>query len=409
MPSTPSRGYTYPTTSSPATVPADLRVPLEQVDADVQTVVDQLEGTVRLNEDGSLPEAVEERVEQIAVAFGSPAGAIPVFSTLAEAQAWELANPGRTALTLETQTPDVTPPVPGTLHVTPAHTSATLSVDGASDDRPGMQYAFRVDAGAWSAWQADAEHVAGGLTELTGYTFQHKVTDAAGHEVLGAPVSATTTDTPPADWSAYDSTVTGMDPYLFLPLTADASNGGTASVAFTNNGGVFGAPIAGTTGVELTGAANITASLASVPAIEGAGTFAAVVMPSASMAGVGRVLGNGSANLQLYAMAPAFRASVAGGVSEYARSATAVEVGVPFHFAATAAGDGTLTLYVNGVEAATATAPGAYSEGGENFAVGSPTGAAAPHIFQGTITRATAWTRALTAAEVQMLAELAGF
>ena len=101
MPSTPSRGYTYPTTSAPATVPADLRVPLEQVDADVQTLVDQLEGTVRINPDGSLPEAVEERVEQIAVAFGSPAGSIPVFSTLAEAQAWELANPGRVALTIE--------------------------------------------------------------------------------------------------------------------------------------------------------------------------------------------------------------------------------------------------------------------------------------------------------------------
>ena len=252
---------------------------------------------------------------------GGIAGAIPIFATLAEAQAWEAANPGRTALTIEPQE----------------------------------------------------------------------------------------SDTPPAGWGAYDSAVEEMEPFIFLPLTADATDQGSSGVTFTNNGGVFGAPIAGTTGVELTGTANITAPLASIPAIAGEGTFAAVVMPSASMAGVGRVLGSASANLQLYAMAPAFRASVAGGVSEYARSATAVEVGVPFHLAATAAGDGTLTLYVNGVEAATATAPGAYSEGGENFAVGSQTGAAAPHIFQGTITRATAWTRALTAAEVQMLAELAGF
>ena len=126
------------------------------------------------------------------------------------------------------------------------------------------------------------------------------------------------------------------------------------------------------------------------------------------MAGVGRVLGSASANLQLYAMAPAFRASGNGGAGN-ARSATAAEVGVPFHLAATAAGDGTLTLYVNGAQVATATTPGAYSTGGNNFAVGSETGAAAPHIFQGTITRAAAWTRALTASEVQMLAELAGF
>ena len=409
MPSTPSRGYTYPTTSSPATVPADLRVPLEQIDADVQTLVDEVGEMVSLNPDGTLPEAAEQQVEAIARENGTPPGSIPIFPSLAEAEAWEAANPGRTALTTESQAPDVTPPVPGTLHVTPAHTYATLSVDGASDDRPGLRYAFRVDAGAWSAWQADVEYVAGGLTKLTGYLFQHKVIDGAGHEVVGASVSATTTETPPADWGAYDSTVTGMDPYLFLPLTADASNGGTASVTFTNNGGVFGAPIAGTTGVELTGTANITAPLKSVPAIEGAGTFAAVVMPSTSMAGVGRVLGSSTANLQLYAMAPAFSASVAGGVAEAARSVTAAEVGVPFHLAATAAGDGTLTLYVNGAQAATATTSGAYSTGGENFAVGSATGAAAPHIFQGTITRAAAWTRALTAAEVQMLAELAGF
>lgn len=99
--STPNRGYVYPDENSAALVPDHLGQALGQVDADVQTLVDQLEGTVRLNEDGTLPEAVEERVEQIAVAFGSPAGAIPVFSTLAEAQAWELANPGRLALTIE--------------------------------------------------------------------------------------------------------------------------------------------------------------------------------------------------------------------------------------------------------------------------------------------------------------------
>ena len=42
MPATPSRGYTYPLTSSPATVPADLRVPLEQIDADVQDLADRV-------------------------------------------------------------------------------------------------------------------------------------------------------------------------------------------------------------------------------------------------------------------------------------------------------------------------------------------------------------------------------
>lgn len=40
---TPNRGYVYPATSSPATVPADLRVPLAQVDADVQTLMDRMD------------------------------------------------------------------------------------------------------------------------------------------------------------------------------------------------------------------------------------------------------------------------------------------------------------------------------------------------------------------------------
>lgn len=39
---TPNRGYVYPSTSSPATVPADLQVPLEQIDADMQGLADRV-------------------------------------------------------------------------------------------------------------------------------------------------------------------------------------------------------------------------------------------------------------------------------------------------------------------------------------------------------------------------------
>lgn len=39
---TPNRGYVYPSTSSPATVPADLQVPLEQIDADMQVLADRV-------------------------------------------------------------------------------------------------------------------------------------------------------------------------------------------------------------------------------------------------------------------------------------------------------------------------------------------------------------------------------
>ena len=39
---TPNRGYIYPATSSPATVPADLQAPLEQIDADMQDLADRV-------------------------------------------------------------------------------------------------------------------------------------------------------------------------------------------------------------------------------------------------------------------------------------------------------------------------------------------------------------------------------
>ncbi|MEJ6544486.1 hypothetical protein PQI65_14960 [Brachybacterium paraconglomeratum] len=71
MPKTPSRGYAYPTTSSPATVPADLQVPLEQIDADMQTLVDKVGRTLQINPDGTLPTAAEQRVKEL-IASTSP-------------------------------------------------------------------------------------------------------------------------------------------------------------------------------------------------------------------------------------------------------------------------------------------------------------------------------------------------
>ena len=114
MANTPNRGYVYPTTTSPATVPADLQAPLEQIDADVQEITDlvggfdgRIDSIVGLNPDGTLPDAAEAQVEAIAQENGTPPGSIPIFATLAEAQFWELAHPGRSALTTEA------PPDPG--------------------------------------------------------------------------------------------------------------------------------------------------------------------------------------------------------------------------------------------------------------------------------------------------------
>lgn len=162
---TPNRGYPYPTENNPATVPADLERALDQVDADVQTLVDQgqsvvgdvaettgrvgvlesglsalsdeVDGIVGLNADGTAPQALESQIEQIAKDFGSPAASIPIFPTLAQAQSWEAANPGRPALTTEA------PPDPGAWEATaptfdlvsgrvtiPSDAGATYTIDG---------------------------------------------------------------------------------------------------------------------------------------------------------------------------------------------------------------------------------------------------------------------------------------
>ena len=130
--------------------------------------------------------------------IGGVDGSVPIFATLVEAQAWEAKNPGKKALTLEPSTPDTTPPTAGVLSVTPAHTSAALSVSGASDNRAVTGYAFQVGAtGAWSAWQSSPSFTATGLTASTSYAFRHKVRDAAGNETLGAAVTVSTTAAPP--------------------------------------------------------------------------------------------------------------------------------------------------------------------------------------------------------------------
>lgn len=96
--------------------------------------------------------------------------------------------------------PDTSAPVAGTLVVVPASTSALGTVTGASDAvaLDPTPYSFRLDAGAWSAWQASASYTWTGLTASTAYTFQHRVIDAAGNITEGTAVTDTT-DAPLVD------------------------------------------------------------------------------------------------------------------------------------------------------------------------------------------------------------------
>ena len=98
---------------------------------DAQALVDAGLDERGLLPDGSLPSVARAEVEQIvAEAVPSVAG-VPIFETLAEAQAWEAENPGRVALTIEA----------------PADTSAWQAAPPSFSVAEGT-YTIPVDAGA---------------------------------------------------------------------------------------------------------------------------------------------------------------------------------------------------------------------------------------------------------------------
>lgn len=420
---TPNRGYPIPAHGAVADVPDVLELALDQVDADVQTLVDEMGDVEQKVADRPTRAEVTDQVQDaqpdltpypqrpevvdIAREYGTPPGDIPIFATLAEAEAWEASNPGRRALTTEPVAPDVTPPSAGLLTVSPGHVTANLSVSGASDDRALDGYSFRRDGGAWSAWQAGPTYTSTSLAPSTGYSFQHRVRDRAGNETVGTAVTASTTAKPPADWSEYDAAISALSPTIFLPLMTDASNTGSGGTVFTNSGGTFGQSIAGTTGVRLTPTARITASLASIVSANGTGTLSAVVRADASNAGVARLLGSGASRLDLYAMRPSAELSATGGAAT-ARADAALTTGTAYHLAVVF-GQGTIAMYVNGASVSSGTWSGVPSTGTADFTIGTPSSKSSPHVFDGTVTRVAGWSRALTAAEVESLAGKAAF
>lgn len=143
--------------------------------------------------DGTAPTPLHDQILSIAQENGTPPGTVPIFATLLEALAWEEANPGRVALTIESQEPDTEPPTSaGILTVEAGDVYARLSVTGAVDDRGITGYSFRVDSGEWSEWSVSPQHTAIGLERSTSYTFQHRVRDAGEHVLEGAGVTVET-------------------------------------------------------------------------------------------------------------------------------------------------------------------------------------------------------------------------
>ena len=146
--------------------------------------------------DGTLPSAALAQVQGMVDDLDIPEPAVqgvPIFATLAEAQAWEDANPGKVALTLEPSTPDTVPPNPGTLSVIVDAAWADLAVTGATDDHGITGYAFSSDNGAtWTTWQAAPTARLEGLAASTEYTFRHRVRDAGLNVSEGGAVVKST-------------------------------------------------------------------------------------------------------------------------------------------------------------------------------------------------------------------------
>lgn len=206
-------------------------------------MADQIRG---LLPDGTLPSAALAQVHGIVDELELPPASmqgVPIFETLAEAQAWEAENPGKIALTLEGQElvePDE-PPLPGFLQVLPSDVSVTLTVSGASDAEGALEYAFRTDGGTWTAWQSEPTHTMEGLTPDTEYEFQHRVRDTAGTIVEGLAVPGTTLAEAPVQ---YQQLALSYSPKMLFPGPA-GENLGSLSVGMFKDGGTEGAPLGG--------------------------------------------------------------------------------------------------------------------------------------------------------------------
>lgn len=137
--------------------------------------------------------------------IGGVDGSVPIFATLAEAQAWEAANPGKKALTLEPSTPDTTAPTwNATLTVgTPTDKQVVVTASAlATDDRAVTGYEVTYNGTNWSAITPSGKNFT--LSGSAGQTYagtKLRAKDAAGNvsAALSVPsyTMAATPPTPP--------------------------------------------------------------------------------------------------------------------------------------------------------------------------------------------------------------------
>ena len=156
------------------------------------SVLSQIDARTKATMRADLPALAKE------LKIGGVDGSVPIFPTLAEAQAWEAANPGKRALTLEPSTPDTTAPTwNATLTVgTPTDKQVVVTASAlASDDRAVTGYEVTYNGTAWFAITPSGKNFTLSGTAGTAYSSTKlRAKDAAGNASLALACLLYTSD-----------------------------------------------------------------------------------------------------------------------------------------------------------------------------------------------------------------------
>lgn len=333
--------------------------------------------------------------------IGGVDGSVPIFPTLAEAEAWEAANPGKKALTLEPSTPDTTAPTwNATLAVgTPTDKQVVVTASAlATDDRAVAGYEVTYNGSTWSAITPTGKNFTLSGSAGQAYTgTKLRAKDAAGNAspALSVP-SYTMAATPP---HPYITAAQGMGLQHIYALDGTASsttNRGTASTpALYLNSPTYGTGIAGFTQSITGGSVQLNNYLpAGIPAY----TIGAVVKTRPDISTFKHVIGDWNSKNAVKA-ASVVPWDVAGPTTASAAIGTAKAApDTVYHVVLT--WDGTaLALYVDGALVGTRADAGPVATSAAlQFGAGNLSNAAVSGAIVDT-------TKALTAAQVKQLSD----
>ena len=211
--------------------------------------------------DGTLPSAALAQVQGIVDELDIPEPAVqgvPIFATLAEAQAWEAENPGKVALTLEPSGTDTTPPSwSASLTVkSVGSTQIVINASAAATDDRQVMYEVSQDGMSWAPiTPAGLDFTVKGLEMSTSYTLRFRAVDDGGNtsQVLTAPAVTTTTAAP--DDYAYQWVAEDFTSGSWPDRVTGAALTGTVPASLVGDEVLFGKTVNGSPGYSTSGLA----------------------------------------------------------------------------------------------------------------------------------------------------------